>query len=181
MEKIFSISLILLPWKRYYFCLKMLSFLQKQLGGPDSIKYIFWNLNTTWKVSKYGVFSGPYFPVFGLNTEIYSVNFRIQSKYRKIRTKKNSIFGHFSRSGNYGKEDLWKVTALLCLFGKYVHYMWYLHWHYLTLRRFLRLIWCYKERAFVKRNKHSEFESKQARSASRTLPNIYNGHFCRNR
>ena len=28
---------------------------------------------TAWKVSKYGVFSGPYFPVFGLNTEIYSV------------------------------------------------------------------------------------------------------------
>ena len=26
------------------------------------------------KMSKYGVISGPYFPVFGLNTEIYSVN-----------------------------------------------------------------------------------------------------------
>ena len=26
---------------------------------------------TAWKVSKYGVISGPYFPVFGLNTEIY--------------------------------------------------------------------------------------------------------------
>ena len=50
------------------------------------------------KVSKYGVFSGPYFPVFGLNTEIYFLNFRIQAKYRKIRTTKNSIFGHFSRS-----------------------------------------------------------------------------------
>ena len=24
-----------------------------------------------WKVSKYGDFSGPYFPVFGLNTEKY--------------------------------------------------------------------------------------------------------------
>ena len=28
---------------------------------------------TAGKVSKYGVISGPYFPVFGLNTEIYSV------------------------------------------------------------------------------------------------------------
>ena len=28
--------------------------------------------NTAWKVSKYEVISGPYFPVFGLNTEIYS-------------------------------------------------------------------------------------------------------------
>ena len=46
----------------------------------------------------YGVFSGPYFPVFGLNTEIYGVNLCIQSEYRKIRTRKNSVFGHFSRS-----------------------------------------------------------------------------------
>ena len=30
--------------------------------------------NTAWKAFKYGVFSGPYFPVFGLNTEIYEVN-----------------------------------------------------------------------------------------------------------
>ena len=27
------------------------------------------------------------------------LNLRIQYKYRKIRTRKNSIFGHFSRSG----------------------------------------------------------------------------------
>ena len=44
------------------------------------------------------VFSGPYFPVFGLNTKIYSVNLCIQSAYRKIRTRKNSVFGRFSRS-----------------------------------------------------------------------------------
>ena len=29
---------------------------------------------TAWKASKYGVFSGPYFPAFRLNTEIYGVN-----------------------------------------------------------------------------------------------------------
>ena len=28
---------------------------------------------TAWNVSKYRAFSGPYFPVFGLNTEIYGV------------------------------------------------------------------------------------------------------------
>ena len=39
-------------------------------------------------MSKYGVISGPHFPVFGLNTEIYGVNLRIQSEYRKIRTRK---------------------------------------------------------------------------------------------
>ena len=43
-------------------------------------------------------FSGPYFPVFGLNTEIYSINLRMRSKYRKIRSRKNSVFGHFSCS-----------------------------------------------------------------------------------
>ena len=30
---------------------------------------------TPWKVSKYGVFSSPYFPIFGLYTEIYGVSF----------------------------------------------------------------------------------------------------------
>ena len=56
--------------------------------------------NTVRKMSKYGVNSGPYFPEFGLNKEIYGVNLRIQPEYRKIRTRCNSIFGHFSRSGN---------------------------------------------------------------------------------
>ena len=58
-------------------------------------------LFTTWKVSKYGVISGPYFSVFGLNTERYSVSLRIQSGYRKIRTRNNSVFGHFSRCDSY--------------------------------------------------------------------------------
>ena len=43
--------------------------------------------------SKYGVFSGPYFPVFELNL-------RIQSEYRKIRNRKNSGFGYFPLSDN---------------------------------------------------------------------------------
>ena len=48
----------------------------------------------------------PYFPVFGLNTDIYSVNLRIQSKCGKIRTRKSSVFGHFSRSQI---TDLWGI------------------------------------------------------------------------
>ena len=56
---------------------------------------------TAWKVSKYGVFSGLYFPVCELNTEIYSVNLRIQSENRKIRTRKNSVFGHSVRIVDY--------------------------------------------------------------------------------
>ena len=60
-------------------------------------EYILWN------VSKYGVFSVPYFPAFGLNTERYAVSLRIQSECGKIRTRKNSLFGHFWRSDNYLK------------------------------------------------------------------------------
>ena len=37
-----------------------------------------------WKVSKYRVFSSPYFPYL--------------AEYGKIQTRKNSVFGHFSRS-----------------------------------------------------------------------------------
>ena len=40
---------------------------------------------TVWKVSKHGVFSGPYFAVFSRNTE-------------KYRPEKNSVLGHFSFS-----------------------------------------------------------------------------------
>ena len=68
-------------------------------------------LYTAWKVSKSGVISGPYFPVFELNTEIYSVNLRIQSEYRKIRIRKNSVFGHFSRSDTIFWEDRLKPLA----------------------------------------------------------------------
>ena len=51
-------------------------------------------------MSKYGFVSGPYFPAFGLNTESEYVCLRIQSKCQKIRTRNNSVFGHFSRSGD---------------------------------------------------------------------------------
>ena len=43
------------------------------------------------------------FPVFGLNTEV---------NYRKIQTGKNSVFGHFSCSGNIGRKLV--TYALLC-------------------------------------------------------------------
>ena len=33
--------------------------------------------------------------------QIYSVNFCIQSEHRKLRTRKNSVFGHFSRSHRF--------------------------------------------------------------------------------
>ena len=50
------------------------------------------------KCQNTGLFSGPYFPAFGLNEERYSVSLRIQSECAKIWTRKNSVVGHFSRS-----------------------------------------------------------------------------------
>ena len=58
------------------------------------------------KMSKYGVISGLYFPVFGMNREIYGVNLRIQYEYRKIRTRKNSVFEQFSRSDSVSISSL---------------------------------------------------------------------------
>ena len=64
-----------------------------------------WAIDLVWKVSKYGVLSGPYFPAFGLNTERYSVSLHIQFNCGKIGTRKNSVFGHFSRSGFFNYWD----------------------------------------------------------------------------
>ena len=62
-------------------------------------------------MSKHGYFPGPYFPAFRLNTERYSVSLRIQSECGEIRTRKNSIFGHFSRSvGKEQLKSLWKIS-----------------------------------------------------------------------
>ena len=54
-----------------------------------AVTTIIFFIATAWKVSKYGVFSGPYFPAFGLNTERYSVSFCIRSECEKIWTRKN--------------------------------------------------------------------------------------------
>ena len=50
-------------------------------------------------MSKYWVFSCPYLPVFGIEYgEILPISLRILSECEKIRTRKNSVFGHFLRS-----------------------------------------------------------------------------------
>ena len=58
------------------------------------------HIYTAWKVSKYGVISSPYFPVFGLNTEIYFVNLHIPSD-----------------TGKYGPE----ITPYLDTFHAVIH------------------------------------------------------------
>ena len=57
------------------------------------------------KVSRYGVFSGPYFPVFGMTTEKYG-------------PEKNCLFGHFSlraKAVQKGENCLYYVKVLLSL------------------------------------------------------------------
>ena len=75
----------------------------------DQIKFV--EDSTAWKVSKYGVFMVRIFPAFGPNTEIYSVNLRIQSKCGKIWTGKNCVFEHFSHSAAF--KNYIKLTSYL--------------------------------------------------------------------
>ena len=81
--------------KRQIFCFWSRFFLSYPIISTTNT--IFQN-PTAWKLSEYRVISGPYFRAFGLNTETYSVNLSIQPLYRKIRTRNNSVSGHFSRS-----------------------------------------------------------------------------------
>ena len=73
---------------------------------------------TAQKMSKYWVFSGLYFPVFGLNTEFCAVNVRIQSKCGKYRPERILYL------------DTFDVVVVLCIyFSKrhiwhYCHYFW---------------------------------------------------------
>ena len=73
----------------------------KPLKSSPRLGLIFANTfsdtNTVWKVSKFGVVSIPYFPEFGMNTEIYGVNLRILYEYMKIWTRKTP-YANFSRS-----------------------------------------------------------------------------------
>ena len=57
-------------------------------------------------------FTGPYFPVFGLNTERCSVSVRIQSESRKIRTRKtpNMDTFHAVFTSHLVGESLFRVT-----------------------------------------------------------------------
>ena len=64
-----------------------------------NIKFLIFNIKLNIDISLLPVksvqirsFSGPCFPVFGLNTKIYGVNLRIQSEWRKKRTRKTPYF-----------------------------------------------------------------------------------------
>ena len=76
---------------------------------PWKLKQVINKLNTTWKVSKYGVFSGPYFPVFGLNTEKYGPE--RTPYFHTFHVIKNCHTNHiFFRALDY---ERWKVKQVI--------------------------------------------------------------------
>ena len=96
-------------------------------------------------MSKYRVFSDPYFHAFGLNMERYEVSLRIQFECGKIRTRKNSVFGHFSHSVSYVVDFRYLVVDFSSLF---IYNIWSLFYYFgrdFQLRQRFRLFreFCY--------------------------------------
>ena len=67
-------------------------------------------------MSKYGVFPGQYFIVFGLNTEI-CLNLCFQSEYGKMRTTKNFVFEHFFHDDNVTIKTGRSILSAYSYFG----------------------------------------------------------------
>ena len=63
-------------------------------------------LYTAWKMFEYGFFFGPYFPIFGQNTEVFPVSFRSQFKHGKIRPRKKLHVWTFFTQGEFYKQFL---------------------------------------------------------------------------
>ena len=66
-------------------------------------------INTTRKMSVFGVFSGLYFPAFGMNKEIYKVNLRIQSECGKMHTRKTPNTDNFHAVQHWTKHGSRKL------------------------------------------------------------------------
>ena len=62
---------------------------------------------------------------------LWSIFSCVQSEYRKIWIRKNSVFGHFSRSGNCRYFRLCRQTSLInfCFFWDYQKGFWWFKWN----------------------------------------------------
>ena len=78
------------------------------------------NAYTAWKMSKYWVFFCSIFSRIWTEFGIYEVNLRIYSKYGKIRTRKNSVFGHILRSAMMKLYDISEYLHLQKIFNPFV-------------------------------------------------------------
>ena len=72
-------------------------------------------------------FSGPYFLAFGLKTEIYSANLRIQSECGKMRTRKKHFFKHCLIVLNFLPFNSF-LPFLLRVLSDYIKIGYALHW-----------------------------------------------------
>ena len=81
-------------------------------------------LNTVRKVSKYGVFSGPYFPAFGPNTEIYLHIWTLFTQCSLYQPVFESEWNHWEKRtvllflqnlfSKLAREDVWKQWRMNC-------------------------------------------------------------------
>ena len=124
---------------------------------PSLFTYCFYRSNPyiqrwlVWKVSKYGVSSGPYFPVFRTNTGKYE--------------PKNSVFGHAINfeaiaTSSFAGKCIWKFLELLfkVTLLPYKELMLNLRPHFLT--NYTKKVYCEKSYAevFIKSCKKLKFE-----------------------
>ena len=80
-----------------------------------------------------------------LNTEIYRVKLHIQSECEKIRARKNSVYGHFSRCGSllsetltnqkFGVFNVFLVSQLFVI-------LWTWHFHKILRGDFIFIFFC---------------------------------------
>ena len=63
-------------------------------------------------MSKWGVFSGPYFPTFGMNTERYEVSLRIHSECEKYGPEETPYLDTFHAVSNYHYHHHYQMRRL---------------------------------------------------------------------
>ena len=80
-----------------------------------TVKFYTWISYTAWRVSKYGVISGPYFPVLGLNTAKYGLEI-------------TPYLDNFHALNNYIHWELWKQPLRGVPEGDYSVSFRCLHW-----------------------------------------------------
>ena len=96
------------PYGQFFKLLQLLY--QSRKNSFKYLRYTTKWLITSWKVSKYGSFSGPYFPVFELNTEIYSV---IYEKKLHIPDQKKLRIWKLSHSECFTSDTIEYSTGLV--------------------------------------------------------------------
>ena len=102
--------LIMLP-KMHQTCWRSFGMTLGPLNSTISLQLFFFLLTVSlWKDFKWALrekwlnmefFLVRIFMYSDWKRRFYSVNFHIQSEYRKTRTRKSSVFGHFSHSGGW--------------------------------------------------------------------------------